>query len=152
MKIFHRNAGMIWTDVVSLAVILVFGVIAAVFCTAAGRNYDDTVVSLSEGWTSDDGSSYALNDLPLGDVTVSRSLEGIDLKGKSLCFKSADTHITVSFGGETAYTYAPEYPKLFGKSYGVYVHMVKIPEGAREVTLSLHPITTLPKSPRWQCR
>lgn len=135
-----KKNGMALADVVSLIVILVFGAVAGVFYSTPEKSYDDNVISLSDGWTSEGGTSYALNDLPDGDIVITHSLEGIGLSEKRLCFRSSDTHIAVSFDGEETYTYAPQISKLLGKSYGMYIHTVNIPRGAESVTLRLHPI------------
>lgn len=130
-------------SVAALAILLIsvlFTAFVWIFHNSLETNYDSTVIDLDEGWQTPDGDILTLEQLSAGDITISQELTALTVKNKSLCFKSMDTHFSVLFDGETAYSYAPVQPNILARSYGKYIHMIPIPEGASEVTLVLHPI------------
>ena len=102
--------------------------------------YDNTSTSVNDGWSSDDGEIYSLSYLPIGQITLHRSIEGLDLKNMRFCVKSVDTFFEVLADGEIIYSYRPEQQGLLGKSYGMYVHTIPVPESASALTLDLVPI------------
>ena len=97
-------------------------------------------IDLMSGWISEDGSEYSLSDLPEGDLKFTRSIKDIDKYNQSICMRSSDTWLEIEFDGNPAYKYAPEQASVYGKSYGMYFHMVSIPDDANEITLKLHPV------------
>lgn len=113
---------------------------ALLSCKSGEKYYTVQVYHMNDGWEMPDGTQVSLNTLPKGDLVLRHSLEGIDTGNMRLCTTSTDTHITVKFEKEQVYRYAPELSDLLGESYGMYIHMVVIPPGAKEVTLYLHPI------------
>ncbi len=86
---------------------------------------------------ADDGKTYNIEKLPDGEINLSHSLDGFIIERKSLCFQTTDTHLKAFIDGKEVYSYAPEYPNILGKSYGKYIHMIPIPEDAKEVRLEL---------------
>ena len=127
-------------DILPLVFFIVCCITAGI--TSGGKNihYDASVVDLTDGWVTLDGEAVSMNALPRGDVTVTHDLSNISTINKRLCFHSTHTHITASFDGETTYVYAPVQKPLFGKSYGMCIHMVPIPLDAKSVTLTLTPL------------
>ena len=134
------NNRMIWADIISIIIIAICAFIAALFFTSPQSGYDLGSDRVDKGWYFENGDSADISNLPKGDVTISHSLEKIDTNGKSICFKSTDTHIEILADGVSIYNYAPEYANLLGKSYGMFVHLVLIPSNTKEITLKLHPI------------
>ena len=102
--------------------------------------YDATVASVNDGWSSDEGDTYSLNDLPIGPITLHRSVEELDLNNMRFCTKSVDTFFELLADGEIIYSYRPEQHGLLGKSYGMYIHAIPVPESASVLTLALTPI------------
>ena len=96
--------------------------------------YDTTITSVNDGWSDHDGGIYALSDLPVGPITLHRSTEGLDLDNMRFCMKSVDTFFDVLADGEMIYSYRPEQRGLLGKSYGMYIHAIPVPESASALT------------------
>ena len=127
-------------DLLPLIAILVCTILVSLSCRTEEIHYDDSVIPFADEWTTSEGETVSLEDLPIGDVEVSHSLNGIDIENKRLCFKSTHTYIKAKFDGKVTYTYEPVQSQIIGKSYGMYVHLIPIPEGASTVTLELHPL------------
>ncbi len=142
MKRKYKNFGMVFTDLLSIILIILCVTVAVTGSRqeSANYSYDAEITDLTVGWVGDDGKILSLDALPNGDIVLTHSLAGIDLRRKRLCFRSIDTHVTASFDGVSAYTYAPQLGGILGKSYGMYIQMIPIPVDAEYVTLSLHPI------------
>lgn len=140
MKLFRKNSWEIWTDLLPLIAIAVCVLVVSVGFTTVSLHYNDSVTDISEGWLTSAGETVSLDELPHGELVLTRSLEGIDTDGMRLCFKSADSDISAAFDGVTTYTYEPRQAALLGKSSGMYIHMIRIPRGSCEVTLTVRPI------------
>ena len=123
-----------------LAILVIGAVIAVSAKDALYLGYDSTVTSIDEGWRSDDAGIYALSNLPIGPRTLHRSVEELDLRNMRFCMKSVDTFFEVLADGEIIYSYRPEQHGLLGKSYGMYIHAIPIPENASVLTVRLTPI------------
>ena len=129
-----------------LASLMVIAAIAAclviVICAkdAFYLGYDASVASVNDGWSTDAGDVYSLSDLPLGQMTLRRSVQGLDLNNMRFCTKSVDTFFELLADGEIIYAYHPEQHGLLGRSYGMYIHAIPIPEGTSVLTLVLTPI------------
>ena len=104
------------------------------------RNYNDAVTDMNDGWSDNNGETYLLSDLPDGQITLHHSAEGLELNGMRFCMKSVDTFFQVLADGQVIYSYQPEQYALLGKSYGMYVHSVQIPESTSVITLELTSI------------
>ena len=102
--------------------------------------YDSTLTGINDGWFSDEGETYSLSDLPAGQRTLHRSLEGMDLNNLRFCTKSVDTFFDLFADGEMIYSYRPEQRGLLGKSYGMYIHAIPVPVDTRVLTVALTPI------------
>ena len=102
--------------------------------------YDNNISSINEGWRDDDGTIYLLSDLPNGQITLHRSMEGMNLENLRFCTKSVDTFFKVFADGELIYSYQPEQHGLLGKSYGMYIHAIPVPQYFHTLTLELTPI------------
>lgn len=122
--------------------------IVMIFCVVAGeiaghdmnRFYDISVADIDSGWISEKGEEFKLSEMPYGNITVERSVEGIVLTNKRLCMKSIDTFFEVLADGELIYHYYPELPPILGESYGMYIHAVPIPDDTNILTVKLTPI------------
>ena len=140
IRTLFTGRGSVFLDMAAIVVIFLCIAVLYAFYGTKKIYYNDEYVNLSDGWTAKDGQEYSISDLPQGDIMIIKNIEDVDPDGKRLCFKSIDTHLTVCFDGKPAYTYAPEYPSILGDSYGMYIHMIFIPEGTRSVTFTLHPV------------
>ena len=123
-----------------LALIIILTIVVTLTCKTTGFHYDNLKTDLTYGWKTEDGQKIMLKDLPTGDVTITHELNGIDIDRKRLCLQTSNTELTAVFDGVTIYEYAPKQAAILGKSYGMYIHMIPIPVGAKSVTLYLHPI------------
>ena len=127
----------------SLLVIVVISVCVVIVTWTGGSSYlgyNSTVTDMNDGWSTDDGEIYSLSDLPDGQITLHRSAEGLELNNLRFCMKSVDTFFQVLADGEVIYSYQPEQHGLLGKSYGMYIHSVAVPENISTFTLKLTPI------------
>lgn len=129
-----------WLANILIVLIVIGYVCAGMLNGGARRYYNDVATSLGSGWLAADGTSYRLRDLPDGEITLTHSVAEIPLESKRLCLKSIDTFFTVLADGVEIYSYHPEEPAIFGRSYGMYMHMIPIPVGTQEITLELIPI------------
>ena len=127
-------------SVTAIAAILVCVVIVICSRDAFYLGYDTSVASVDDCWSTDDGESYSLSDLPIGPITLHRSVEELDLNNMRFCTKSVDTFFVLLADGEIIYAYQPEQHGLLGKSYGMYIHAVPVPVDASVLTLVLTPI------------
>ena len=127
-------------SVMVIAAILVCVIIVICAKDAFYLGYDAAVASVNDGWSSDDGDTYSLSDLPIGQITLHRSVEEFDLNNMRFCMKSVDTFFKVLADGEVIYSYQPEQHGLLGKSYGMYIHAIPVPESASTLTLELTPV------------
>ena len=125
---------------VAIAAISVCLIIVICAKDAFYLGYDITVASVNDGWSSDIGDHYSLSDLPIGPITLHRSIEGLELSNMRFCTKSVDTFFELLADGEIIYSYHPEQRGLLGKSYGMYIHAIPVPESASSLTLVLTPI------------
>lgn len=125
--------------------IAIAAVIACIIIVACGNNfsylnYDSTITEMNDNWYSDDGEAYLLSELPYGEITLHHSADGIDLTNMRFCMKSVDTFFEILADGEMIYSYKPVQPALLGRSYGMYIHAVPVPENTSIFTVKLTPI------------
>ena len=98
-------------------------------------------ISMLSKWTDEKGEAASLDDLPVGEkVHLTADLSALEYSGKEFCIKSVDTVLDVYADGELIYSYHPTQPKLLGRSYGMYVHTISLPEHLSEITLQAEPI------------
>lgn len=140
MKLLQNDRSVAFTDLLPLIMVLLCTVIVSVTCTAPRYNYDNTLCELTKGWKMADGTTVSIDDLPVGDVSLTHDLSGIDLDRKRLCFFTTHTNVISSFDGVENYEYAPQLAPILGRSYGRYIHLIPIPPDAKSVTLTLHPL------------
>lgn len=106
----------------------------------------DDAIAMSAGWTIESGDAEGpltnanLSGLPTGNLELTADVSGLATDGKSLCMKSIDTVFDVYADGMKIYSYRPTIPKRLGKSYGMYVHTVPIPENTATLGLRLEPV------------
>lgn len=140
MKTKNNQALWVLLDVVSLFVIAVSIFIFMICCNFPEKSSADVPVDLISGWKNAEGEALSLNGLPQGDIVLKRSLNGLDIAGRHLCMKSTDTDFEIFADGISVYSYAPVQPSFIGASYGRYIHMVSLPEGTEEITISLRSL------------
>lgn len=127
-------------DLFYVAVILVFAAAAVIIDQSSVKNYSTDIISLHEGWVSDDGRDIDLDSLPAGELRVSADISGYELGSDRLCLESIDTMFDVYADGKLVYSYRPTPPKLLGISYGMNVHAIPIPDGTHTLTMQISPI------------
>ena len=140
-KLHFLSSGRRW--IVSLMVLITILVCVVIVVCAKDSfylGYDNTITSVNDGWSSDSGELYSLSDLPPEQITLHRSIEGIDLNNMRFCMKSVDTFFEVFADGEIIYSYRPEQRGLLGKSYGMYIHAIPVPQNVSVLTVGLTPI------------
>lgn len=166
MAINQRRNGVLSYIVAMLLIILTIVVTLVRFNSNSGL-YDNSIIDLISGWTTEDEKNVSLSDLPKGKVTLTYDTSEIDLMDKALCLKSTDTFIDVYLfdhvdslkekdngdgyvdesapeksdnGGRNIYHYAPDQPSILGKSCGSYVHVIPLPPKAGRIEITLTPI------------
>lgn len=140
MKLINKKKRWILFDVLSLFVIAAFVMIVALCYDSPEKDYPDNTTEFMSDWKTADGDTLSLDALPDGDIVLKHSLDGLDIANKQLCMRSSDTFLEIFADGISIYTYAPKQLSIIGASYGRYIHMVPLPEGTKEITLSMHPI------------
>ena len=138
-KLHFSTAGRRW--LASFLIIAAICVVTAM-CAKDARylGYNSAVTGINDGWSTEDGEIYSLNDLPLGEITLHRSVEDLDLNNMRFCAKSVDTFFVLLADGEIICLYQPEQHGLLGKSYGMYIHAIPVPVDTRVLTVKLTPI------------
>lgn len=131
---------LMWADIAMPFLTLFIVLIAYIFFSPPSSHPQSTSIDMTKGWVTQNGETVSLNKLPKGDLILTQNIRDIDKYNMSLCMKSSDTWLEISFDGQQAYKYAPVHESIFGASYGLYVHMVSIPINAEEITLYLHPV------------
>lgn len=129
--------------IASLVVIVAISVCIGLAVFVGGysyRGYDSTVIDVNGGWLSDDGEIYSLSDLPSGHTTLHRSAEDLNFNNMRFCMKSVDTFFEIYADGALIYSYRPEQSALLGKSYGMYIHSIPVPEGTSILTVDVTSI------------
>ena len=106
--------------------------------------YPSNSIPANDGWIMESaeapGEPVDLYHLPEDPVTVRKDVRGLYANGQALCFKSIDTDFDIYADGQLIYTYRPVIPKRLGKSYGMYIHTVVIPEDTEFISLRLDPV------------
>lgn len=95
---------------------------------------------LSDNWVTESNEVVSLYNLPLGSLYLTTELNGLPVGDNSLCLKSIDTVFDVYADGQRIYSYRPTIPKRLGKSYGMYVHTITIPDNTISLSLRLEPV------------
>ena len=106
--------------------------------------YPSNSAPANNGWSVESAevsdNPLDLYHLPEGSMTVRKDVRGLYTNGEALCFKSVDTEFDVYADGRLIYTYRPAIPKRLGKSYGIYIHTITIPENTNFISLQLDPV------------
>ena len=100
------------------------------------RDLESTSTSLQYMWTHADGS-YGELDVLEGEESFYLSLNGEQINGRDLCFRTKNTNFKVFLDDELIYRYEPKVPVLFGRSYGTFFHSVPLPEFEGTKTLRI---------------
>lgn len=131
-------------QILYLLIFLLFVAISLYVDRDSTGYYPSNSVPANEGWVleSAEGSGEALDlyRLPAGPMTLRKDVRGLYTNGQALCFKSIDTEFDIYADGRLIYTYRPVIPKRLGRSYGMYIHTVVIPENTETVSLRLDPV------------
>ena len=104
MKILKKSNFRIWTDIITLLLILsLTAIISAQFHVHIV--YNDNFYDMSSEWITEDGQTVSLSELPAGKVTITHMLSEISLTDNSFCIKSSDTFINILIDGNMVYQY-----------------------------------------------
>ena len=126
-----------------LAYLLVFVLFISV-SIYVDRDAKDSLVRgipAGNGWTIEsDDTQTDVDHFPPGSLSIFKEVKGSYTAGQALCLKSIDTDFDVYADGWLIYTYRPTIPKRLGRSYGMYVHTVAIPDQTSVLTLKLDPV------------
>lgn len=141
MKISNGKLNLAWLIVISTMVAATFFmVILCVYGINENRHYDITVTPADNIWYDGEGNNVRLSSLPKGEGTYTCDVSGIDLKNMRLCTKTVDTYFDLYADGEQIYSYRYIQFDFTGKSYGMNMHLIPLPEGTKELKLSVEPI------------
>ena len=128
---------------VQLAYLLVFVLFISV-SIYVDRDAKDSLVRgipAGNGWTIEsDDTQTDVDHFPPGSLSIFKEVKGSYTAGQALCLKSIDTDFDVYADGRLIYTYRPTIPKRLGRSNGMYVHTVAIPDQTSVLTLKLDPV------------
>ena len=120
--------------------LIVFIVVSIYLDRDSSQPYRGEYTSAESGWMTESGETRNLSDLPAGPQNLRMDMNGVFHVGRSFCVKSMDTFFDVYADGTCIYSYHPSIPKRLGKSYGIYVHTIPIPEKTSQLSLHLEPI------------
>ena len=131
-------------QILYLLVFLLFVAVSLYVDRDSKGYYPSNSLPANDGWIMESADvsdgSLDLYNLPNGPITLRKDVRGLYTNGQALCFKSIDTDFDVYADGKLIYTYRPVIPKRLGKSYGMYVHTIVIPENTESVSLQLDPV------------
>ncbi len=143
-QIRKNNLRSIREQILYLLVFLLFVAVSLYVDRDSKGYYLSGSTPANDGWIAESAEAsdgtLDLYHLPEGPITVRKDMSGLYTNGQALCFKSIDTDFDVYADGRLIYTYRPVIPKRLGKSYGMYVHTVVIPENTAFVSLRLDPV------------
>ncbi|SEP59834.1 diguanylate cyclase (GGDEF) domain-containing protein [Lachnospiraceae bacterium RM5] len=100
-------------------------------------------ISLNNGWQDKDGNEISLDKLPKGEITVTKHVGDINFSNCRFCSKTKATVFKVYADGKLIYEYNPKFNKLYGKSYGTYIHSISIPNHTSILKLEITPLFTM---------
>ena len=121
-----------------IAVFICFVLIYAL----ANKNYslyDNSSKPFDKNWYYENGESVDFdNFVSDSNFVIQKKIEkGSLINNKSLCFYSKNIYFTVILDGNVIYNYHPNPPRVFGKSYGVYPHVISLPSLYDDATLKI---------------
>lgn len=124
-----------------LILVVIFG-ISVMFASADTTKRVDNVAQMVmlEEWKDADGVTRKLDELPYRSMELSAFVGDYDLSSTKLCFESVDTNFTIMADEKIIYSYSAHTKDILGKSYGMYIHEVKIPSGTRMLRIEAEPI------------
>lgn len=129
------------TDIFYLLLIILFLTFVIFGFTKDTSPDSSSSISMLSEWTDENGKSISLDELPSGEeVCLTADLKSLAYSGKQFCFKSVDTVLEVYADGKLIYSYRPTQPELLGRSYGMFVHTIPLPDNSSELTLQAEPI------------
>ncbi|MCR4888984.1 MAG: GGDEF domain-containing protein [Ruminococcus sp.] len=90
---------------------------------------DSAVINYDNGWFYENGVSADLMDLKFkdGSTSISRYISGSEASGMSICCISRNVDFTVLLDDREIYELHPEPSPFYGKYYGDYINVIKIP-------------------------
>ena len=123
--------------------VLVFVLITALASGNLGRNLETQVIDYESGWLKEDGSAVDFSTIMQnGNVRIHKEVDSADMGNKDLCFYTKNVYFTVYMGDKIIYDFHPKAPVIFGKAYGVFPHVVTMPNltGGDVLTIELENI------------
>ena len=132
---------------ISIITVLLAIVLIMLFFSDSGKleNVYGELTPYGNGWTYSDGTEANLAALipnDNGEVVFSKQISADNSSRKSICFRSKNIFFSVYMDNTLIYDFNPTVPKLYGKSYGSYIHCVEIPHfmGKATITFRAKPI------------
>lgn len=113
-------------------------IIAVISVNHTGRLEASPLLTCDRGWHYEDGAEVDLRDLRYGsNIIITRAFEKEEISEKALCFRAKNVLFSVSVGGSVLYDFDPKYPSIYGKSTGMFVHYVSIPNKSDRVEVTI---------------
>lgn len=81
--------------IVALLLVILTIVVTLVRFNSDSELYDNSIIDLAEGWTTEDGKTISIDELPKGKVTITYDTSELYLIDKALCLKCSDTIIDI---------------------------------------------------------
>lgn len=124
-----RKANRAFNVVVVGFVAILFVSFFLIWIDTGARTKDlvSTSSSLQYNWVHEDGT-YGNLDVLEGEETFLMALDGSQIRGRDLCFRSKNTDIEIFLNDELVYRYDPQVHVIYGRSYGTFFHSVPLPE------------------------
>ncbi|MBQ4465350.1 MAG: diguanylate cyclase, partial [Oscillospiraceae bacterium] len=122
---------------VGMLIVMIF--LVGIFGSDVHKYYNNSETELTE-WHDRSGDPLDIGSLPSSDTEIFCDVQEIDFRTLRLCFKSVDTTFSVYADSDLVYDYDPQYPAIYGKSYGMYLHAVTIPAHTKTIRIEAHPI------------
>ena len=119
-------------------VFVFFVLITALVSRNLGKNIETQVIDYESGWVKEDGSAVDFSSLMSnGKVRIYKEMDADSVGNGNLCFYTKNVYFTVYMGNEMIYDFHPKAPVIFGKAYGVFPHVVTIPNNTGDDVLSI---------------
>ena len=140
-SVFREKPKVSPKDILYILVIVLFLFIIIVLYRNDTLSRSEAYFPMTQCWTDENGENISLRDLPDGKaVSLKADIGSIEIENRKFCIRSVDTFLDVYADGQNVYSYHPDIPRILGKSYGMYVHIINLPEGTDILELRAEPI------------
>lgn len=127
-------------QLIYLFIFVMFLIISVIVSKKSSAGAKHEMIWAGDTWVTEEGVAVNPEEIPLGSHTISKNIKDLPTDGESLCFRSIDTDFTVYADDKQIYDYHPEIPGRFGKSYGMFVHTIPIPDDASRLSIHVDPV------------